>query len=312
MPTRMILDTDIGTDVDDCLALAVILGSPELQLEGVTCVYGDVDLRAKMALKLLKLAGRTDVPVMTGASDTLLGLRDIFWPGHEGKGLLEDEDDVLQPSTEHAIDFIIRMVMDNPGEIHLLAIGPLTNVAIAVRREPALAKNLAHLTIMGGAIRGPESLHLNVAEHNFLCDPEAAHVVMSAGAPVTLVPLDVTTRVEIRRGDLRRIHAGGSAFHDAVAEQVARYPRFAEMGATFLHDPLAAAITIQPDLVHLTEAHVAIETAGQLTTGASIARAPKPDMIANAAVALDVDTRAAEEFVLDRISKPPRQEGLSA
>ncbi|MGI8644060.1 MAG: nucleoside hydrolase [Thermomicrobiales bacterium] len=312
MPTRLILDTDNGTDVDDCLALAVILGSPELQLEGVTCVYGDVALRARMVLKLLKLAECAGVPVMTGASETLLGLRQIFWPGHEGQGLLDTDDYALEPAPEHAVDYLVRTVMENPGEMHLLAVGPLTNVALTFRREPAMVKHLAHLTIMGGAIRGPKSLHLRVAEHNFLCDPEAAHVVLSAGAPTTLVPLDVTTRVEIRREDIARIQAGGSAFHDAVADQVERYPRFAETGATYLHDPLAAAIIVQPGLVEFTHALIDIETEGRLTAGASIARAPSADQECNVAVALGVDTAAAEEFVLDRISKPLDQEGLSA
>lgn len=304
MATRLILDTDIGTDVDDCLALAVILGSPELQLEGVTCVYGDVALRARMVLKLLHLAGRKDIPVMTGAAETLLGLREIFWPGHEGQGLLDPNDHAFEPSREHAVEYLVRSVMEAPGEIHLLAVGPLTNIALAFRREPLMASNLAHLTIMGGAIRGPESLHLKVAEHNFLCDPEAAHVVMSAGAPTTLVPLDVTTRVEIRRDDIARIQAGGSAFHDAVADQVARYPRFAETGATYLHDPLAAAILIEPDLVTLTNAHVAIETHGRLTSGASVAYRPTAALPSNSAIALDVEVKTAEAFVLDRIAQP--------
>ncbi|HEV2106934.1 MAG TPA: nucleoside hydrolase [Thermomicrobiales bacterium] len=304
MPTRLILDTDIGTDVDDCLALAVILGSPEVQLEGVTCVYGDVRLRARMAMKLLRLARRTDVPVMTGSRQTLLGVRDIFWPGHEGKGLLEAEDDTLEPSPEHAVDYLVRMVMDNPGEIHLLAVGPLTNVALAFRRESELVKRLGHVTIMGGAARGPGAFHLPLAEHNFACDPEAAHVVLSAGAPTTLVPLDVTTRVETRHPDLDRIRGGGSPFHDAVARQVELYPRFATTGATFLHDPLAAAIIVRPDLVSMTTAHVAVETQGRLTSGASLFRKPTGELPANVAVALDVDGEAAERFMLERISQP--------
>lgn len=304
MPIRLILDTDIGTDVDDCLALAVILGSPELQLEGVTCVYGDVSIRSRMVLKLLQLANRTDIPVMAGAQQTLLGLRDIFWPGHEGQGLLDERDEHLTPSTEHAVDYLVRTIMDNPGEIHLLAIGPLTNVALAMKREPEIVKRLGHLTVMGGAVRGPASLHLRLAEHNFACDPESAHIVLSAGAPTTLVPLDVTTRVEVRKGDIPRIRAADSPFHDAVADQIERYPRFAETGATFLHDPLAAAIIVRSQLTSLANVHIAVETEGRLTAGASLARIPTTALPGNANVALDVDVPAAEEFILDRISRP--------
>src|SRR5215213_3679802 len=115
---RIIFDTDMGTDVDDALALALILCSPELQLEGVTCVYGDVDLRARMVLKMLQLRGHTDVPVTVGLRQPLLGIQPVFWLGHEGHGLLEPEDEALAPEREHAVDFIVRTIMENPGQIH--------------------------------------------------------------------------------------------------------------------------------------------------------------------------------------------------
>ena len=102
--TRVILDTDIGTDVDDCLALAFLLGSPELRLEGVTCVYGDVQLRSRMIRKLLRLAGRDDVPVMLGAGEPLLRRLPVYWPGHEGVGLLGPDDDLPPADPEHAVD----------------------------------------------------------------------------------------------------------------------------------------------------------------------------------------------------------------
>jgi purine nucleosidase len=298
----LILDTDIGTDVDDCLALVVILGSPELRLEGVTCVYGDVELRSRMVLKLLRLAGRPDVPVMLGAREPLLRLRPVYWPGHEGVGLLEPTDDALVPAAEHAVDYLIRSVMERPGEIHLLAIGPLTNVALAFAREPRLAQCLGHLTIMGGALRGSDGLGLPYVEHNVRCDPEAAHVVLSAGAPTTLVPLDVTTRVVIRPEGVARIRAGGTAFHDAVACQVELYPPFQARGFTYLHDPLAAAVTLRPDLVDIVPLHVDVETAGRLSSGMTLMRSPGPDVPTNAHVALKVDVDAAERFTLDRIA----------
>ncbi|MBZ0288503.1 MAG: nucleoside hydrolase, partial [Anaerolineae bacterium] len=113
MPTRVILDTDIGTDVDDCLALALLLASPELKLEGVTCVYGDVDLRVRMAEKLLSLRGLKDVPVRAGARKPLLGLREVYWEGHEGQGLLTETDHQKAISTEFAPDYLVRTIMEN-------------------------------------------------------------------------------------------------------------------------------------------------------------------------------------------------------
>ncbi len=304
MPTRLILDTDIGTDVDDCLALAVVLGSPEVRLEGVTCVYGDVDLRARMVLKLLRLAGRDDVPVMRGAREPLLGLRPVYWAGHEGTGLLELGEELPAPAPEHAVDYLVRTVMEHPGEVHLLAVGPLTNVALAFRREPELPRRLAHLTIMAGAVRGPGWLHLPLAEHNVACDPEAAHVVLSAGAPTTLVPLDATTRVSIRAEGVAALRAAGTPFHDAVARQVELYPRYAARGATFLHDPLAAALVVRPDLAEWADLRLDVETQGRLATGATLARTPSDEAPATAAVAIGVDAAEAERFIAGRLAAP--------
>src|SRR5258708_1340506 len=234
MPTRIILDTDIGTDVDDCLALALVLASPELELAGVTCVYGDTLLRARMALKLLRLRGLPDIPVRAGIQKPLLGLRPVYWEGHEGQGLLTAEDEKdgqLQPQGEFAPHFIVREVMAHPGETHVIGIGPLTNIAMAMLREPRLAANLRHLTIMGGVIRGVDSLDLHYAEHNIISDPEAAHIVFSSGAPMTVIPLNITVQVRIRVEGLRRIQAAGTPYHEAVAYQLEHYPRFAAYGS---------------------------------------------------------------------------------
>ncbi|MDQ4099889.1 MAG: nucleoside hydrolase [Chloroflexota bacterium] len=298
--SRIIFDTDIGTDVDDCLALALLLGSPEVRLEGITCVYGDVGLRSQMCRKMLALRGDGSevIPVCRGLARTILGVRPIHWVGHEGVGLL-DEDDVLPPEhDEHAVDFIVRTVMASPGEIHLLAVGPLTNVAVALLREPRLATSLAHLTIMGGAIQGAARV-----EHNIRCDPEAAHIVLSSGAPMTLVPLDVTTRVTIDAGGHDRILATGTPFHRAVADQVARYPAFRERGATYLHDPLAAACVLQPELFSFHDLRVSVELADAVTAGLTRAQAPTAEAPATARVALDVEVAAAETAIIERIAR---------
>jgi purine nucleosidase len=198
----------------------------------------------------------------------------------------------------------VRTVLANPGQIHLLAIGPLTNLALAVRREPRFLASLAGLTIMGGALRGPDALGLRYAEHNVLCDPEAALVVLeSPAAPAkTLVPLDVTTRVAIRPANVARIRAVGTPFHAAIAEQVERYPRFARTGATYLHDPLAAALVVRPDLCDLVELHVDVETQGRHGAGVTFMRLPGDEAPANARVALGVAVEAAEAFIVGRVA----------
>jgi purine nucleosidase len=253
-----------------------------------------------MVLKLLKLAGRPDIPVMLGARETLLGEREVYWAGHEGAGLLEPEDDALHAGSEDAVEYIVRMAMENPGEIHLLAIGPLTNVALALQREPRLFDNLAGLTIMGGAIRNGD-LSLRYAEHNILCDPEAAKLVIEHPRRKTLVPLDVTMQVSIRQTDVDRIRASDTPFHEAVAGQIERYPYFASTGATHLHDPLAAALIVEPRLCEIVPLHVDVETEGTYGAGVTFARAPSDDNPANADVALGVDPSNVERFVVDRL-----------
>jgi purine nucleosidase len=302
---RAILDTDVGTDVDDCLALAFLLGSPEIALEGVTCVYGDVDLRARMVHELLQLAGRDEVPVFLGAREPLLRRRSVYWAGHEGAGLVEPDERLPAPEPEHAVDYLVRAIMAEPGAFHLLAIGPLTNVALAFLREPRLPGALAGLTIMGGAVRGHGQLDLPYAEHNIACDPEAAELVLASGAPISLVPLDVTTRVTIGQRAVERLRATGHPFQRAIAEQTARYPYFAEHGETFLHDPLATALMVRPDLAGWRSLHVDVETEGRFAAAMTLAREPDAGHPANADVALEIDADAAERFVVERLLGVP-------
>jgi purine nucleosidase len=274
----IILDTDIGTDVDDCLALALCLASSELKLTAVTTVYGDARLRARMVLKLLALRGVDDVPVAAGAEKPLLDRAPIYWEGHEGQGLLAPEDSALTPVDEHASDLIARTVMAQPGEIILIAIGPLTNVALAMLKEPRLPRALGGLVIMGGVIGGTHALHL----------PEAAQIVLASGAPMAIVPLDVTTQVRMRTVGVARLAAAATPFHLAVADQVRRYPRYKEQGWTYLHDPLAVASVIRPELVKWESLHAVVETGGAYTAGKLLVKPQAEGAPATAEVALGV------------------------
>jgi len=300
---KIIFDTDIGTDVDDLVALALVLNSPEIELAGVTCVYGDVLMRARMVLKLLRMRGRGDVPVTMGAAAPLLSDRPIYSGAHEGRRFLEAEDEALQPASEFAVNFIVRSVMDNPGQIHLLCIGPLTNAALAFRQEPRLAQNLAGLTIMGGAFQRSADVYADYGEYNIVSDPEAAHIVFSSGTPITLIPLDVTTQVRITSADSARIREAGTPFHQAVADQIDLYSYFADRGWTHMHDPLAMAVLIRPELVSLTPLHVDVETGGRFAAGVTFMRSPDADWPENARVALDVDVKGFEDFLIDRLMR---------
>ncbi len=302
MAIRMILDTDIGTDVDDILALSLALTSPEISLEGITCVYGDVMLRARIVDKVLAAAGRQDIPVRLGAESPLLGLKKVYWPGHEGEGILSHEDPLPDFSLENAAAFIVRMVMDNPGQIALAAIGPLTNIALAIKLEPLLVKNIAGLWLMGGAIRSNNQLHLPYTEHNLGSDPEAAHIVFTSGAEIHQVPLDVTLQTSLNRADLETIRQNTSALAQIAAGQVERYPFFAGEGFTYTHDPLVIAAMIDPDLLTWELLHVDIELKSRLCPGASLAHTPEEAYPANALVGLGVDAERFQRMLVERLA----------
>lgn len=297
MTLDVLLDTDIATDVDDLLALSLILSSAELRLLGLTCVYGDVDLRARYATKLLSLAGHANIPVTAGARQPLLNKREIYWGGHEGRGFLEDQDATINYSSEYAVDYLVRMATQHPGQIHLIAIGPLTNLALALIRQPQLP--LKHITIMGGVIRGSQRLDLPFAEHNIISDPEAAHLVFSSGLPMTVVPLDLTTQVRISREGVERIRSGGTPLQQMVAHQIEVYPWFQTQGYTFLHDPLAAAVVIDPTLVQTRRVNIQVELAGQYTTAMTLMR---DDPNSPIEVAVAVDVARFESFFVERLA----------
>ena len=301
MATPIILDTDIGGDVDDLLALAVVLASSEIDLRAVTCVYGDVHTRARIALKALALKGRTGVRVAAGAERALNAERPLLCGKDDGEGLLTSVDAELRAAAIHSSELIIESVMSEPGEIHLAAIGPLTNLALALLKEPRVAENVAGITIMGGVVGGAGRLNLPWVDYNFACDPEAAKIVLASGAALSLVPIDVTMEVVVFASDVARLRAAGDPFHLALANQVERYPRYQEFGSTYLHDPLAVSTLVRPELVAWTPVHVQVETGGDYSAGKLIAQAPTPGWPQNAQVALAVDVAAAHDFILSRL-----------
>ena len=301
MVLPIILDTDIGGDVDDLLALAVVLASPEIDLRAVTCVYGDVRTRARIALKALALKGRSGVRVAAGAERALNAERPLLCGKDDGEGLLAAPDAGLHAEALHGSELIIETVMSNPGEIHLVAIGPLTNLALALMKEPCVAENVAGITIMGGVVGGAGRLDLPWVDYNFACDPEAAKIVLASGTALSLVPIDVTMQVDIFSPDVASLRAVGDPFHLALADQVERYPRYQEFGSTYLHDPLAVATLVRPELVTWTPVHLQVETGGDYSAGKLIAQAPTGESPQNARVALAVDVAVAHDFILGRL-----------
>jgi purine nucleosidase len=278
---RVILDTDLGSDVDDALALAVLLGSPEVDLLGCTTVYGDTLLRARMAKRLLRLANR-EATVVPGAEKTLTD-RPVWWPGHEGRLLDHLEEERVEDAVD-AARFLVDQVAAAPGLVDVVAIGPLTNIANAIQADPGFALGVRHLWIMGG--RFDEAR----AEHNFKSDPEAARMVFASGAPITVAGLEVTTTVTLDADHVRTI-ADGGALGRVLEAEIGQWWRFWNQEWNTPHDPITVLTMVRPDLftfsepgevtIGLDEAEPGVSTFVRGGTGSvRLTSAPDPDAVA--------------------------------
>ncbi|AGP30429.1 nucleoside hydrolase [Corynebacterium terpenotabidum] len=252
-PTPVYLDCDTG--IDDALALGHLLASPRADLVGVGCVHGNIDVDAAVenTRRLVTLAGRGDIPVAPGASAPLVGEFAGGAPhvhGVDGIGGVRESlpSPTAVPVDGDAVDLLLRLSREHVGELQLLAIGPLTNLAHALDRDPGLVDRVAGVTVMGGAARVPGNVH-PVAEANIWHDPEAAQVVVAAPWPVTLVPLDTTMEHTLDERHRQRLCDSASAYARACGEMLDRYLDFygeVVLGrrAAALHDPLAAAVML--------------------------------------------------------------------
>jgi purine nucleosidase len=245
----MILYWDCDTGVDDALALAVLLGNPDVRIAGIGTVSGNTSAgqAAVNTLSLLALAGCDDIPVAVGEHEPLAG---AYGGGaaavHGGNGIggVDLPAAARGPIDANAATLLVELARASGDDLHILATGPLTNLARALRLDPRLTDRVAGVTVMGGAVRVPGNI-TGHAEANIANDPEAAAAVLGAAWPVTLVPLDVTLRHRFTEADLAAVRAAGTPFHRALADMLAGYfdyyePVLGERSIP-LHDPLAAA-----------------------------------------------------------------------
>lgn len=284
-----VLDTDIGSDVDDLLALTLLARAPEVRLIGITTVYGDTLLRARIARWTCDRLDRPDVVVVPGLGETLTG-REIWWPGHEGVGLADLENAPIADDLD-AVDYLCQTAQEYAGELDLIAIGPLTNVAAALRQDPAFAGNLRHLYIMGGAF------WLDRAEHNFKCDPEAANLVMRSGIPMSVAGLDVTKRVWVTEADLVTLEGSDHELGAVLADQVRRWWAASSRAQDNPHDALAALMPFRPDLFQFEHCDVTVETDGPQPGRSAISGCGQGQV----ALAADVDVGQAQREILRRL-----------
>ena len=291
---RIILDTDPG--IDDALALFLALASPEVQLEAITTVSGNVDvnLTTYNALALLELAGRTDIPVARGSERPLIRqpFNAALVHADNGLGGLQLPEPKIQPVAEHAVDVIIEKIMSAPGEITLVAVGPLTNIALALRREPRIALQVREVVIMGGALLVPGN-DTPAAEFNIYVDPHAAHIVLHAGWPIRLVSLDVTMQTRMEREQVNLLTRSGSPVMNAMKEMLDYafdvYGPAYNVSPFHMHDPLCLAAAFQADLITWESVYVDVELHGTLTLGETVAyfqrpNVPPPNVLASVGV----------------------------
>ena len=306
-PRRVLLDTDLamgapGSDIDDGFALALALADPAIALELVTTVGGntDVDTATALSAQLLERLGRPDIPVVRGAGGPLRGA------GRRGAG---------PPSPRaHAAVEIAERVLAAPGQLTIVPIGPLTNVALAMLLAPEVAGAVREIVLMGGAFLRHTNIAAMVGEFNVWRDPEAAAVVFDCGAPLRCVGMDVTTRVRLTHDDAARMAAGGGAFGAfagaCTREWIVHWDRTNpgatdQHGSCALHDPLAVAAVAHPELLTWRPAHVAVETQGRHTRGITVADllTVENPPAANCEIATDVDVEGFRELFLGLVAR---------
>jgi len=289
---KLVIDTDIGDDWDDVFTLAVALASPEADLLGVTTVAGDAGLRARLTRRFLALAGRDDVPVAIGAP-TATGAPFTHRRWAEG-------GPPLAPDEPEAADFLLRTIAAHPGDVTLLAIGPLTNLAEALRRDPATFRKLGRIVLMGGSVRrsyrdmpwqasrGPSR------EYNILTDVPAAQAVFASGAPLVVAPLDAAMVAldEIKR---TQIFTRSTPICDALA---LTYLQWAAAGRAtpILFDTVALAYALEPSLCRVERLDLMVDAEGYTRIG----EGPP-----TAQVLVDCDERRFHRWVMPRLLGQP-------
>ena len=266
---KVIIDTDPG--VDDAIAILMALRYSSLQVLGLTTVGGNVPLArgTRNALALLEYAGRTEIPVSRGSALPIRGQYGYSFPVHGARGLTRRlPNPSTRPTGQRAVDFLAGELGKQPGEILLIALGPLTNLANLLTKYPGSLEQASGLVVMGGAIDVPGNV-TDYAEFNFYSDPEAAKLVLSSGVPLSLIDLAASRQVAIDRQAGRELKPRNNL--GALAAQLLNnwFRRDSGRQRFFFHDPLAMAVALDLDIVNTQNVQVAVETADPVRLGES-------------------------------------------
>ncbi len=306
-PKRILIDTDPG--IDDSLAILLALASPELKVEGVSVVHGNCSVEQALsnALGVLELARAGHIPVARGFELPLVqpSLLALETHGDAGIGYARLPSPTARPVAQHSVEFLINKIMSAPGEITLVCIGPLTNVAVALRKESGIIKAVKEVVIMGGAIRHQGNTS-PLAEFNVYVDPHAAHMVYHSGMPITLVPLDVTYQCALTYADVGRLQRIDSPISRFIADSTRFYmeyhDEYQQIEGCIINDPLALALTLAPELCDYEAHYVDVDLSGGVSLGKTFADFYKMNrQPANMKIALGVRARDFMQLFLERM-----------
>jgi purine nucleosidase len=297
-PIPVIFDTDIGDDIDDALALALALQSPELDVKLVTTVADDVESRTRLAWKELGLFGRQDIPLATGAAEPLL---DPKYPDRAAQfGVLTGTDQPPAAAWQRAADRIIETLMKSPDKMTIIPVGPLTNIALALKEEPRIKEKIERIVLMGGAYYPPRR------EYNIYRDRIAAEIVFSSGIPITGVGLDVTEKCKLQAADLERLKNAHNPASDFLYRLIELWQKDNPGHFPTLHDPLAVAAALRPSLIETQAGSVQVETASPAFFGATVFT-PAKDKPGTTQVAKNVNVSEFLKLFMDRVAAQPRR-----
>jgi purine nucleosidase len=310
MPHKLLIDTDPG--IDDAMAILSALRSPELEVVGLTTVFGnaDVDACSLNGLRLVELEGHDAIPVAKGAGAPLFRPElDLATQVHglDGMGNTNPALPLGQLDPRPAAQFIVDMIRQHPGEITLVPLGPLTNIALALHQDPGIASEVRGIVLMGGCAFGVGNI-TPMAEANIYHDGHAAEIVFRADWDVTMIGLDATTKIIVQPEDLARLYAGNNPAVNLLQRIQPCYQQFHDQfygmnGAFHLHDPSVIAYVLEPGLFTCIEAPIYVETGG-LCFGKTIADVHRLWGERKAArIAVDADARAVLDLLIGRLTQ---------
>jgi inosine-uridine nucleoside N-ribohydrolase len=274
-PTKVIIDCDPGHD--DAIALLMAHRLPEIELVAVTTVCGNAPLERTTAnaLRIMELLGATDVPIAAGCANPIA--RKLVIGTADGPSGLDGSPYLPEPSMGvvpmHGVDFLAKLLRDADEPIVLVPTGPLTNIGMLVMKYPEFLSKIDKVVLMGGAFYRRSEI-ITPTEFNIFCDPEAAEIVLSSGLDITMVGLDVTMHVLVEEAEFAAIERIDTPLSKVVYDWLKFYEKLhrGQMGiGGALHDPLALAVVIDPDLIETRGAHVSIDRTGTHTFGATVA-----------------------------------------